>query len=270
MESSTILYLSHGGGPMPLLGDEGHREMVRCLEMIAADIPKPDAIIVISAHWESGHPTITSNPNPELIYDYFGFPAESYQIRYPCAGNQDLANEMYKVLTKAGIDARLDPERGLDHGVFIPLKIMYPEADIPCLQLSLLHSLDPAEHQVLGQALAGLKAKNLLIIGSGFSFHNLPAFFRQGDSDVDRANTAFENWLVETCSSKALSESERSERLSHWFKAPGARVCHPREEHLLPLHVCYGAAGKPCDQHFSLTILNRQASMYLWRTDSVT
>ena len=140
------MFLSHGGGPLPLLGDPGHTEMVQSLESIAAAIDRPEAIIVVSAHWEEPAATITSAPRPEIIYDYYGFPPESYEIQYPAPGHPELASRLQACLQDNGVATELDPDRGFDHGLFIPLKIMYPEADIPCVQLSLLSSLDPAAH----------------------------------------------------------------------------------------------------------------------------
>jgi 4,5-DOPA dioxygenase extradiol len=142
-QNPKALFLSHGGGPMPLLGDDGHREMVECLQGIASNIPQPDAIVVVSAHWEETVPTITSGPTPSLIYDYYQFPKEAYNIQYPCLGNPDLANEVHHLLRYANIQSHLDEDRGFDHGLFVPLKIMYPEANIPCVQLSLVNTLDP-------------------------------------------------------------------------------------------------------------------------------
>ncbi len=259
-----ILFLSHGGGPMPLLGDPGHQEMVACLQTIAGKIDKPAAILVVSAHWEQPLPTLTSAASPSLIYDYYGFPQESYSIRYPCPGQPVLAGQLHRILDKLAIQSRLDEQRGFDHGLFVPLKIMYPSADIPCVQLSLLNSLDAAEHVKLGQALQHLDFENLLIIGSGFSFHNMKAFFTPDTPATRQMNEAFEQWLIETCSSTGLDENERVQRLIQWQQAPGARYCHPREEHLLPLHVCCGAAAAPCSDYFELQILNKKSSMYLW------
>lgn len=260
----NILYLSHGGGPLPLLGDAGHQEMIATLQSIASELPRPDAILVISAHWEQATATITSGSQPDLIYDYYGFPDESYDIQYPCPGEPELAAQVATVMGKQGVSAYLDDKRGFDHGLFVPLKIMYPQADIPCIQLSLLSSLDPAEHLQLGQCLAELEYDNLLIIGSGFSFHNLRAFFGRGGKDIDLANHEFEKWLIETCSSTEIDEQERYRRFVHWTEAPYARECHPREEHLLPLHVCYGVAHSPCYKLYPLKIMGKQASMYLW------
>jgi 4,5-DOPA dioxygenase extradiol len=263
-DTTRILFLSHGGGPMPLLGDPGHQEMVECLTELPGEIARPAAIIVISAHWEASLPSITAGANPALIYDYYGFPEESYQIGYPCPGNPALAAQLHTALDNAGITSRLDESRGFDHGLFVPLKIMYPEADIPCIQLSLVSSLDPAEHIRIGRALQNLDCENLLVIGSGFSFHNMRAFFAPETAESRTLNENFEGWLAETCGDPDLTEHDRAQRLIDWDAAPGARYCHPREEHLLPLHVCYGLAEKPCSEVLELRILNKKASMVLW------
>lgn len=243
MESKNpcVLFLSHGGGPLPLLGDEGHSEMVKNLNYLALKINKPSAIIVISAHWEEDIPTITSAAKPALIYDYYGFPEESYLIEYPCPGEPVLAKQVEELLNKSGIKTRLDEQRGFDHGLFVPLKIMYPDADIPCIQLSLTKNLNPADHIKIGSALSGIKYDELLIIGSGFSFHNMRAFFEAETIDSKTMNEKFEQWLIDTCSNSDIGESERTSRLENWENAPHARYCHPREEHLLPLHGNYSA-----------------------------
>lgn len=258
------LFLSHGGGPMPLLGDASHHEMVACLQDIASSLNKPDAIVVVSAHWETAVPTITSGANPPLIYDYYGFPEESYAIEYPCSGAPDLAKKIQSLLSNAGIQAKLDDQRGFDHGLFVPLKIMYPAADIPCVQLSLVKTLNPAMHIEIGKALHTLSQENILVIGSGFSFHNMKAFFTPETAETKRLNNAFEDWLLKTCGDADYSEADRQQLLVNWADAPGARFCHPREEHLLPLHVCYGLAQAPFKESFELEILNKKASMYLW------
>lgn len=251
---------------MPILGDKGHDEMVLCLRRIASKIGKPSAILVVSAHWEETIPTITSGSQPSLIYDYYGFPEESYRIEYPVCGEPALAKEVHNLLESSNINAKLDEERGFDHGLFVPLKIMYPEAAVPCIQLSLVNSLDPRKHINIGRAIQSLDYDNLLIIGSGFSFHNMNAFFVPETSESKVQNEAFENWLLDTCSNQEIDEVERTQRLVSWEKAPFARYCHPREEHLLPLHVCYGLAGLCCSDCFELRILNKKTSMYLWET----
>lgn len=262
--SSNILYISHGGGPRPLLGDAGHQEMVEQLKVIAAQIRKPSAIIVISAHWEAAQVSITAAKDSSLYYDYNGFPEEAYSIEYPAPSHYELSKNILSALTAREISAELDDQRGFDHGLFVPLKIMYPEADIPCVQVSLLNSLDPTEHIKLGEALADLEEENLLILGSGFSFHNIKAFFSPNTTDLIKKNIAFESWLIETCTDQSLSEEQRTVRLINWAQAPAARYCHPREEHLLPLHVCYGAAKTACQTSYEVSILGKKTSMFLW------
>jgi 4,5-DOPA dioxygenase extradiol len=167
-------------------------------------------------------------------------------------------------LSNAGIEAGLDKQRGFDHGLFVPLKIMYPDADIPCIQLSLVQGLNPTEHIKIGKALSYLKHDELLVIGSGFSFHNLKAFFAPETSESKAMNESFEQWLVNTCSNPNIDEKERTQMLENWEQAPFAKYCHPREEHLLPLHVCYGVAQTASDEYFELSIINKKSSVYLW------
>lgn len=262
--SQQILYLSHGGGPMPLLNDPAHQEMLTRLGKFAEELARPSAILIISAHWEAAVPTVTASARPSLIYDYYGFPEETYQIQYPCPGEPELARQVHQALLQAGIPARMDEQRGLDHGVFVPMKLMYPKADIPCVQLSLVDSLDAGVHLAIGRALRALKYDNLLVIGSGFSFHNMKAFYTPETPDIRARNDAFQDWLETTCTDPDLSEQERSRRLEHWQQAPHARFCHPREEHLLPLHVCYGLAGRPCRQAVSARILGKRSEMFCW------
>lgn len=258
------LFLSHGGGPLPLLGDSGHREMVSQLTEMAERISRPSAILVISAHWEAPVPTVTAHPNPSLIYDYSGFPSEAYRIEYPCAGEPVLAGQIIQTLTRAGIPAQLDDQRGFDHGLFVPLKLMYPDADIPCVQLSLKSNLDAAEHIAIGSALQALDYNNLLVIGSGFSFHNMPEFFTAGSAEADARNQAFQDWLYDVCTDSGIPETQRADRLTHWEQAPNARFCHPREEHLLPLHVCYGLMEKASQTYRSSKILGKASGLFYW------
>ena len=257
------LFLSHGGGPLPLLGDPDHLEMVASLKRVAATIDKPKAIVVVSAHWEEPVVRITHSPNPDLIYDYYGFPEAAYQIQYPAPGAPDLAQAIFQVLERHNIPVALDDQRGFDHGIYIPLKIMYPEADIPCLQISLVNNLDPEIHIKIGEYLAAACDDGVLVIGSGFSFHNLQVF-RLPSRGIDANNEAFEEWLIDTCSNPAIDEGQRTQRLINWEQAPAARYCHPREEHLLPLHVCYGMTKTACAAYESLSILKKRASIYFW------
>lgn len=249
---------------MPVLGDPGHREMVDHLGDIASTIEKPSAIVVVSAHWEAPVATVTAHPNPPLIYDYYGFPPESYSIEYPAPGDPALATDVYAALADHGIEARLDHERGFDHGLFIPLLLMYPEAEIPCVQLSLLSGLDPEAHIRVGEALSRLVRDNVLVLGSGFSFHNLKILLDSRTNAPDPDNEAFEAWLIDTCTSKTLDNAARKNRLANWAAAPSARYCHPREEHLLPLHVCFGMTQSTCIGHGELVIMGKKCSTYFW------
>lgn len=249
---------------MPLLGDNRHADMVRFLREVTPSIGRPAAILIISAHWEENQPTITAGKFPALIYDYHGFPKEAYEIEYPAPGDPALAGRIAGLLESSGFDAVLDAQRGFDHGVFVPLKLMYPDADVPCVQLSLIDNLNPAAHIRMGRALTALRKESVLIIGSGFSFHNLKAFFSPKTNELQTLNDSFQQWLVDTCSNREISEAEREQRLVNWQKAPAARICHPREEHLLPLHVCYGATGSAAKQAFRFEIMGINASAFLW------
>ena len=260
---AQIVYFSHGGGPLPILGDASHRAMLDFMKGLPSQIRKPDAILVISAHWEENAATLLGAAAPAMFYDYYGFPQEAYEIKYPAPGSPELANRIAGILKKNNIPARIDPQRGFDHGLFIPLKMMYPQADIPSLQLSLLRGLNPMAHIGLGKALRDLVDENILVIGSGFSFHNMRAFAWEGTGKPDPANDAFQNWLIETCTAP-MSQSEREQRLIEWEKAPSARYCHPREEHLLPLHVCEGMANKPAKLVFDNHILGKRSVAFLW------
>jgi 4,5-DOPA dioxygenase extradiol len=262
-KNAQIVYFSHGGGPLPILGDASHKAMVDFMVHLPSRLRKPDAILVISAHWEENTATMIGAPTPPLLYDYYGFPSEAYEITYPVPGNPDLANRIAALLAKNDIPVHLDLQRGFDHGLFIPLKLMYPQADIPSLQLSLVRGLDPTAHIALGKALHELMLENILVIGSGFSFHNMRAFSWQGSNSPDPANDAFQNWLIEVCAGP-LSQSEREQLLIDWQQAPSARYCHPREEHLLPLHVCLGMADTPASTIFDDYILGKRAVAFLW------
>jgi aromatic ring-opening dioxygenase catalytic subunit (LigB family) len=260
---AQIVYFSHGGGPLPILGDPSHEAMVDFMLQLPSQLRNPDAILVISAHWEESVATLLGASTPAMFYDYYGFPDEAYDINYPAPGSPDLANRIAELLNKRNIPVHIDPQRGFDHGLFIPLKLMYPQADIPSLQLSLLRGLDPAAHIALGKALRELNHENILVVGSGFSFHNMSAFSRQGINAPDPDNDAFQNWLIEECTGQ-IPQSEREQRLIDWDRAPAARYCHPREEHLLPLHVCIGMADRPAEVVFDDHILGKRGIALLW------
>lgn len=264
---SPVLYLAHGGGPLPLLGDERHATLVRFLNEMGPRLGKPRAILVVSAHWEEEIPTITAGDFPEIIYDYYGFPEEAYQIKYPAPGNPSLANKISGLLKEGGIEARLE-NRGFDHGLYVPLKLMFPEAQIPCIQISLMKNLSPHQHIAIGKSLAGLRKEGVLIIGSGSSFHNMQAFFSSPTAENRAGASAFNDWLIETCTNPDLAVNERESRLIDWDKAPFARYCHPREEHLLPLHVCFGAAivdSLIAEVVFNQDLMGVPMSAFLWK-----
>ncbi|CAK8719703.1 hypothetical protein KKHLCK_08880 [Candidatus Electrothrix laxa] len=265
-KKGTIIYCSHGGGPLPILGEKSHAAMVECMKKLPAFINKPDAILVISAHWEEKAATLLGAPKPATLYDYFGFPEAAYNITYPAPGAPELATRIQHILTQNQIESQIDGKRGFDHGLFIPLKLMYPAADIPCTQLSLIAGLDPAVHLALGAVLKELLDENILVIGSGFSFHNMSGFSWDGTTHQDAVNDSFQDWLLTTCTDASLSQEEREQRLIQWEQAPGARFCHPREEHLLPLHVCAGMAGKDAvgSKIFDDYILGKRAIALQW------
>ncbi len=260
---AQIVYFSHGGGPLPILGDASHQAMIDFMTRLPSQLTKPDAILVISAHWEESAATLLGAQTPPMFYDYYGFPDAAYAIQYPAPGDPALANRIAGILKENAIPARIDPDRGFDHGLFIPLKMMYPAADIPALQLSLLRGLNPAAHIALGKALRPLLPENILVIGSGFSFHNLRAFSWEGTDASDPANDAFQNWLIEG-NTGSIPQAERERRMVEWEKAPAARYCHPREEHLLPLHVCLGMANAAAKLVFDDKILGKRSVAFLW------
>ena len=257
-----IVYFSHGGGPLPLLGDPGHKAMIDFMRVLPDQIARPDLILVISAHWEEAIPTLLGSPNPPMFYDYYGFPPETYEVTYPAPGAPEAAHKIAEMLLAAGIPAQINPTRGYDHGHFIPLMIMYPEADIPTLQLSLIRGLNPERHLQLGEALRPLLEENVLIIGSGFSFHNISAFSWSATNAPDPANDAFQNWLIEATKHTAYADTRHA--LLNWAQAPHARYCHPREEHLLPLLVCAGLAQAPAQVLFDDTILGKRGLAFGW------
>lgn len=193
-KKAQIVYFSHGGGPLPILGDVSHKAMVEFMRQLPSRLKKPEAILVISAHWEEEDATLLGAKTPAMFYDYYGFPDEAYEITYPAPGSPGLANRIGGILNQNNIPVRIDPQRGFDHGLFIPLKLMYPKADIPAIQLSLLRGLDPGAHLSLGAGLRELMSENILVIGPGFSFHNMQAFSWHGANAPDTANDEFQNW----------------------------------------------------------------------------
>jgi aromatic ring-opening dioxygenase catalytic subunit (LigB family) len=232
-------FISHGGGPWPWLEGPFRRNfdvLEASLRETAHEIARPKAVLAISGHWEEPEFTVMSGAHPPMVYDYSGFPEHTYRIRYPAPGAPQVAARVRELLERAGIAAGEDPGRGFDHGTFTPLAVMYPQADVPVLQLSLKQGYDPAEHLAAGRALAALRDEDVLVLASGLSYHNL----RQFGPGAKAASKAFDDWLTETLVQS--SPRERVERLRQWTKAPAARQAHPQEDHLVPLMVAVGAA----------------------------
>jgi aromatic ring-opening dioxygenase catalytic subunit (LigB family) len=237
-------FIPHGGGPCFFMDwsmgpKDTWDEMAHWLKNMRHQIGAvPKAILVISGHWEDKIVQINANPNPPLLFDYYGFPEHTYKLTYPAPGSPELAQQVQALLAQAGIASGFDTERGFDHGVFVPFKLMFPEAEIPVVQISLQQDLDPQRHFEIGQALAPLREQGVLIVGSGMSFHNLRTF----GQDVSMQSGQFDDWLSEAVAQP--DAAERNRRLAHWAEAPYGRLAHPREEHLLPLMVVAGAAGQ--------------------------
>lgn len=213
------------------------------LRSIPGSLPAaPKAIVLVTAHWLTPQVTLSGGAQPGMLFDYYGFPPHTYELRYPAPGAPALAERVRSLLADAGIAANVDTERGYDHGTFIPLKVAFPNADVPVLQVSLLGSLDAQAHIDYGRALEPLRDEGILIIGSGMSYHNMRGY---GDPRSTPISTEFDRWLAETV---ALPASQRNQRLANWDSAsgPSGRQSHPvrAEEHLLPLHVVAGAAGE--------------------------
>lgn len=264
--SAPILFIPHGGGPLPLLGDPGHAGLNSFLSDVAQSLTSPKAILVISAHWEETTATVSSATQPELIYDYYGFPDAAYNITYAAPGEPQLARRIIELLNNAGIEAKSDPDRGFDHGTFVPLKIMFPSASIPVVQLSLLDSLDPDRHIAIGNAIGCLAEEDVLILGSGMSFHNMQVFM-QRNKTTSTESELFDQWLNDTLANPRPNKLEKRQALVAWATAPKARFSHPREEHLLPLHVCFGAAetaGYSASNVFNQPLLGARVSGILW------
>jgi 4,5-DOPA dioxygenase extradiol len=235
------VFVNHGGGPLPLLGRQP--ELVEHMKEVRTKwLPqrKPDAIVVLSAHWESDPIQILASPNPSMLYDYSGFPPETYKYEYPAPGSPELANKIKNLLDKNGLKSELNDQRGFDHGVFIPLMIMYPEADIPVVAVSLHSSLSADINIQIGKALEPLRDENILLLGSGYTFHNMHGFFHPSEKTY-KASTDFNAWLKDAITNE--SGNAILEKLEAWEKAPGARISHPREEHLIPLFMVAAAAS---------------------------
>jgi aromatic ring-opening dioxygenase catalytic subunit (LigB family) len=258
-----VVYLPHGGGPWPFvdLGMGSKSELdalatyLRSIRALPAKPPR--AVLAVSAHWEEPRVTVMASPRPPMLYDYYGFPPESYSITWPAPGHPEVASRVRELLGEAGFESSADAQRGFDHGTFVPLKLAYPDADVPTVQVSLKQGLDPKEHLAIGRALAPLRDEGVFIVGSGMTFHNLRAF---GDPHARPVSEEFDRWLRDAATHDPI---ERDRLLSDWEKAPSARAAHPREEHLLPLMVVAGAAGSDRGTlGYSGTVMGVRVSAY--------
>lgn len=237
------LFVSHGS-PMIALGDTPATRFLRGLgARIDAACGRPKAILCVSAHWETTAPAVTGNSLPETIHDFYGFPPELYALRYPAPGAPDLARRAAALVQAAGLACTVESDWGLDHGAWIPLSLMWPKADIPVVQLAIQQPQGPAHHLRLGQALAPLRREGVLVLGSGGAVHNIrDALLRAGRGDTATPDwaEAFVAWL-----DTALTQDCRDDLVDYRRRAPAATQAHPRDEHLLPLFVAFGAGGTP-------------------------
>jgi aromatic ring-opening dioxygenase catalytic subunit (LigB family) len=258
MSRMPVYFVSHGGGPWPWI--EAMRQKFAASEREFKAIPgrlpaKPKGILVITGHWEEAAFTVSTGEHPPMLYDYGGFPEHTYHIKYPAPGSPALAARVEELMQSAGLPVHEDTQRGFDHGTFVPLALMYPDADVPVVMLSIKSSYDPAEHIRLGQALSALRDEGVLIIGSGMTYHNMRGFGRQDSVAVAED---FQGYL-DSAVAQPVAEV-RNDMLVHWEQAPGARLAHPQEDHLIPLMVVAGAAGKDpaqdtfVDQAFNLPV----------------
>lgn len=263
------LYISHGGGPCFFMDWPGPPPnpwdpLAAYLRGAAAALgQRPKAVLVVSAHWEEPVVTVNTGAAPPLLFDYYNFPPHTYQLKYPAPGAPALAARVRGLLAEAGIATAEQPARGFDHGVFVPFLLLYPAAEIPVLQVSLRHDLDPGFHLDFGRALQALRREGVLIVGSGFSFHNLSAFFGPNREVLIPQSQRFDDWLTATV--ETPDRATRDALLIDWATAPGGKACHPREEHLLPLMVAAGAAGEDRGRRvFSGDFLGLAYSCYQW------
>jgi aromatic ring-opening dioxygenase catalytic subunit (LigB family) len=251
------LYIPHGGGPCFFMDDArgtwtGMAAFLRGLPQLLPDRPK--AILIVSGHWETEGFAFTAASRPDLLFDYHGFPPHTYQLTYLAPGDPALAAKAAGLLTSAGLPSSLDAARGLDHGVFVPLKVAFPDADIPVVEMSVDLGLDPTEHLTAGHALAPLRDEGVLIVGAGMSFHNMRGYGRTSSTEPSRQ---FDAWLADAVTAKAET---RAQSLARWADAPSGRFSHPREEHLLPLMVAAGASDAAGEQVYSELVMETAIS----------
>lgn len=241
-------FFGHGGGPMPLLGMQP--EVALTFKEYASSLGfTPTAILLVTAHWIADPVSVSSGDTHPLLFDYSGFQPEAYKYTYPAPGSPALAQRVSSLLSAAAISSKKDLSRGWDHGTFVPLMLMYPDATVPVVALGLHSSLDPELHIRIGRALSPLRDEGVLIIGSGMSFHNFGYFFARDVKTREqgqRHSQVWNDYLVDTLVTGGHSREEQVNRLSAWATAPSATAAHPlgQEDHLLPLHVLLGAADE--------------------------
>ena len=234
-----VLFLSHGS-PMTALGGD---ELNRCWSSLAQRLVRPAAILMVSAHWTTRLPVVSGNNHPETIHDFGGFPAELYAMRYPAPGDPALAQRIKQLLGDAGIATGIDASRGIDHGAWVPLRTLFPDAEVPVVQLSVQPERCARHHYALGAALTALSDENVLIVGSGHLTHNLMDYMRPSGERPAVESRSFRDWVHERL---MHNSGDATDALFDWQQqAPGAQFSHPTPEHFMPLFVALGAAGEP-------------------------
>ncbi|USP80191.1 uncharacterized protein yc1106_07465 [Curvularia clavata] len=268
---APVISVSHGGGPMPLLGDPSHAAIVDSLKTRVPKILKlgtpeaPKAIVLVTAHWSTDKVTISSGSKHELLYDYYGFPPEAYQIKHNAPGSPKVADQVAKALSEAGIEYEKDPERPWDHGVFVPMKLIDPSASTPIVQLSVLASESPKDSYAIGRALSTLRSQNIAIIGSGFAtFHNLRYFGQLGNPSIKAMTKEWSEKVTDAAMTD--DDAKREEKFQHFREWPHTYTMHPRHgaEHFLPLIVCAGAAGRTTGKSYADALMGVDMWSYYW------
>lgn len=251
-----VLFLSHGS-PMLALQDSPARDF---LASLGSTLERPEAVLIVSAHWETEIPTVNAVAINDTIHDFSGFPQALFDVEYPAPGSAALAHRAAECLGGAGLRAKIDPSRGLDHGAWVPLMLMWPDHDIPVVQLSVQSSLGPGHHVQVGRALSALRRENILIIASGSFTHNLRQLVRAGAVEEPEWVGQFSDWM-----DAAILDSRTADLVCYRRLAPWAEVAHPTDEHLLPLFVAIGAAGDgaaPSRIHRSTTLGSLRMDSY--------
>jgi len=270
-QRQPAFFISHGGGPCffmdargrpPLSYMDKNSKIAQWYRDFQKQFitQKPSAIVIFSAHWEEQTVHILSKPKPDLYFDYYGFPDNTYLLKYPAPGDPELSSRIKTLLEGgANIPVQLDGNRDWDHGVFVPLLLMFPEADIPIVQVSLLSSLNPETHIKIGAALESLRQENILFIGSGFATHNM--------NGSKQSVVPWLEWLTDTVTNKEYTKEQKTQKLINWASAPEARYAHPREEHLLPLHIVFGASSGGATQILDFTDISSTMSFASYKFD---